>query len=77
MAARIVSVRACGAVHLIPDDLPDADVLDDVPPVGGNRQGTGATETSRDAGAEVTPETALGVANSRPVSPQLALGTES
>jgi hypothetical protein len=39
MAARIVSVRACGAVHLIPDDLPDADVLDDVAPVGGNRAG--------------------------------------
>lgn len=64
-------------VHLIPDDLPDADVLDDVAPVGGNRQGTGATETSRDADAEVTPEAALGAVNSRPISPQLALGTES
>jgi hypothetical protein len=64
-------------VHLIPDDLPDADVLDDVTPAGGNRQETGATETSRDAEAAEMPDVALAAELSRPVSPQLALGTES
>jgi hypothetical protein len=64
-------------VHLIPDDLPDAGLLDDVAPTGGNREGTGATETSRDSEAAETPDVALGAALSRPVSPQLALGTES
>jgi integrase len=36
--------------HLLPDDLPDADVLDDLTaPEGGNKGATSLTETSRDA----------------------------
>jgi hypothetical protein len=36
--------------HLLPDDLPDADVLDDLTaPEGGNKGATRLTETSRDA----------------------------
>jgi hypothetical protein len=64
-------------VHLIPDDLPDADVLDDITATGGNTKGTRATETSRDGGAEAVPVPALEAEFSLPLSPDLAAGTES